>query len=294
MSMYYSDGSAFHEITPSTIGALPYSIQEQTDVSNLASSTGLYTNNVATMTVGTGDKAVALPFSQWGMIFTNKDIGTPFQLAMADSGNNYVYKRRLTSTSWEKLSAGYADSAGTATNATNSSTVNGHTVNSDVPANAKFTDTNTTYPIYYAGGLDTGYNTAIRTKVKGSASSGNFSGTLRTEKAGITGLPQYGIGFVTGEVDTQMFISAAYDNAGEAYVGGGNGDKLNWISRIYTTNYKPSASDIGAAKASHTHAISDITNLQTTLNNKIGTDNREVVVSSTQPTNSNCQLWIKI
>ena len=37
----------------------------------------------------------------------------------------------------------YATSAGTATNATNASKVNGHTVNADVPSNAKFTDTNT-------------------------------------------------------------------------------------------------------------------------------------------------------
>lgn len=39
-------------------------------------------------------------------------------------------------------SAGYANSAGSApANGGNSSTVNGHTVNADVPANAKFTDT---------------------------------------------------------------------------------------------------------------------------------------------------------
>ena len=37
----------------------------------------------------------------------------------------------------------YATSAGSATTATNATKVNNHTVNSDVPANAKFTDTNT-------------------------------------------------------------------------------------------------------------------------------------------------------
>ena len=42
---------------------------------------------------------------------------------------------------WEKISAGYADTAGSADNATNANTVNNHTVNKDVPSDAVFTDT---------------------------------------------------------------------------------------------------------------------------------------------------------
>ena len=41
----------------------------------------------------------------------------------------------------------YASSSGSASTASNASTVNGHTVNANVPSNAKFTDTNTWRPI---------------------------------------------------------------------------------------------------------------------------------------------------
>lgn len=44
--------------------------------------------------------------------------------------------------------------------------------------------------------------------------------------------------------------------------------------------------------SSHTHSISDITNLQTTLDAKANSD--IVTISSTQPTSSTCKIWVKV
>ncbi len=57
----------------------------------------------------------------------------------------------------------------------NASTVNGHTVNADVPANAKFTDTNTTYAAGTGIGLSntTFYNAGVR-----GVATGSKNGTL--------------------------------------------------------------------------------------------------------------------
>lgn len=65
----------------------------------------------------------------------------------------------------------------------NASTVNGHTVNADVPANAKFTDTNTTYSAGTGIGLSntTFYNTGVRSIATGSTNGSvavNTNGTV--------------------------------------------------------------------------------------------------------------------
>lgn len=67
------------------------------------------------------------------------------------------------------------------------STVNGHTVNADVPANAKFTDTNTTYSAGTGIGLSntTFYNTGVRSIATGSTNGSvavNTNGTVTEVK----------------------------------------------------------------------------------------------------------------
>lgn len=69
----------------------------------------------------------------------------------------------------------------------NASTVNGHTVNADVPANAKFTDTNTTYSAGTGIGLSntTFYNTGVRSIATGSTNGSvavNTNGTVADVK----------------------------------------------------------------------------------------------------------------
>ena len=63
----------------------------------------------------------------------------------------------------------------------NASTVNKHTVNADVPANAKFTDTNTTYSAGTGIGLSntTFYNTGVR-----SIATGSTNGTIAVNTNG--------------------------------------------------------------------------------------------------------------
>lgn len=54
------------------------------------------------------------PLTSYGLLLNVKNMGTPFQMYFADN-NLYVYKRYYTGgawTAWEKIKAGYADSAG--------------------------------------------------------------------------------------------------------------------------------------------------------------------------------------
>lgn len=112
----------------------------------------------------------------------------------------------------------------------NASTVNGHTVNANVPANAKFTDTNTTYPIYNKT-INGSYTTAFRTQTKGNATHGDFISTIRNDTANVAGSPQYSSGIAFGRNDTHGYLNINY-NSEQAYIGGGNGDKLNWYKAI--------------------------------------------------------------
>ena len=59
--------------------------------------------------------------SNHSAFLTITDIGTPFQLQIPDSSTNYIYKRYKsgsTWSAWSKLSAGYADTAGSAVDQT--------------------------------------------------------------------------------------------------------------------------------------------------------------------------------
>ena len=129
----------------------------------------------------------------------------------------------------------------------NASTVNGHTVNADVPANAKFTDTNTTYPIYNKT-INGSYTTAFRTQTKGNATHGDFISTIRNDTANVAGSPQYSSGIAFGRNDTHGYLNINY-NSEQAYIGGGNGDKLNWYKAISLDG--------------HTHSYNDLSNKPT-------------------------------
>lgn len=85
------------------------------------------------------------------------------------------------------------------------------------------------------------FATAIRTQCTGSSASGSFVTPVRSDNAG-TGIAQYGAGLVAGIADVQMYLNASYNGGDKSfYVGGGNGDKLNWIAKVYHDNYHPSA-----------------------------------------------------
>ena len=114
-----------------------------------------------------------------------------------------------------------------------------HSINADVPANAKFTDT--TYPIKWVT-IDANFATKFRTETKGDTTAGGFLSGLRCDTANVTGAPQYGSGIAWGKVDTHGYLYVMYDKA-EAYLGGGNADRLKWIKQIsfdgHTHDYLP-------------------------------------------------------
>lgn len=99
--LYLSDGSEF-----SKIPLLTETVTTDTNLDN-HTKTGYY---VVRGVPSTGGNASS-PVSQWASVFTDADIGTPFQIAIPDGAVSYLYKRALGSSTWKKMSAGYADSA---------------------------------------------------------------------------------------------------------------------------------------------------------------------------------------
>lgn len=99
--LYLSDGSEF-----SKIPLLTETITTDTNLDN-HTKTGYY---VVRGVPSTGGNASS-PVNQWASVFTDADIGTPFQIAIPDGASPYLYKRALSSNTWEKIAAGYADSA---------------------------------------------------------------------------------------------------------------------------------------------------------------------------------------
>ena len=109
----------------------------------------------------------------------------------------------------------------------NSGKVNNHTVNSDVPANAKFTDT--TYPISYKT-IDASFLNSFRTETKGNTATGDYISTIRSE-ASVDGAGAYGSGIAFGRGDTHGYLYVDYNTA-NAYLGGENANLLQWHKKI--------------------------------------------------------------
>ena len=79
--------------------------------------------------------------------------------------------------------------------------------------------------------INASYSTQYRTQTKGNTSQNAYISVIRTDTNGVSKCPVYGSGIASGMADTHMYIYCSYSGA-DAYIGGGNADKLNWISRI--------------------------------------------------------------
>lgn len=116
-----------------------------------------------------------------------------------------------------------------------------YTLGKSVPSDAKFTDTNTTYP-FYNKTINKSFSTQFRTQTKGNANNGDFIATIRNDTASVDNSPQFGSGIAFGRADTHGYIYYNYNSAA-MYVGAGNADKLNWIKQVsftdHTHNYLP-------------------------------------------------------
>ena len=108
---YFSDGSTFTKIDANLVGALPTGIITDTELNN-ATTTGLYSFRMNPST----DGVQYTPCANWGTLLVDATTGTPFQIYIPDTGF-YLYKRNyLSSNTWSKMDAGYADTAGQAAN----------------------------------------------------------------------------------------------------------------------------------------------------------------------------------
>lgn len=79
------------------------------------------------------------------------------------------------------------------------------------------------------------FATAFRTQTKGNTSAGAYISVVRNDTSGVASSPQYGSGLAFGRGDTHGYFYVNYSSA-EAYIGGGNADKLSWTKRLAFTD----------------------------------------------------------
>lgn len=75
------------------------------------------------------------------------------------------------------------------------------------------------------------FMTEFRTQTKGDVNNGNFINTVRCDTADIANAPRHGSGIAWGRADTHGYLYMNYSSP-EAYIGGGNANKLNWVKKI--------------------------------------------------------------
>lgn len=107
-------------------------------------------------------------------------------------------------------------------------------MNQSGATNIELSDTYIEYPMY-SKIIDGNYATKFRTETKGNTSHGGYISTIRNNTANVANSPQFGSGIAFGLDDTHGYLYLNYSSA-EAYLGGGNQDKLNWIKRIAFTD----------------------------------------------------------
>ncbi len=241
------------------------------------------------------------------MILSNSDIGIPFQIAFPDS-QNYIYKKINSSSTWSKMNAGYADSAYSSTISTTASKL-GRDGNTSVPMTFNWsgqsgqpqwlwggTDGTNMYVYnpanfsvnyaasagsagYITDGVTIGsdYKTTIRTTMNGTYDTRSFVKPIRCNTANVDCAPRYGSGICFGREDTQGYLYMNYSSA-NAYIGGGNTDKLNWVRRILLDG-----DSIDWNNVSNKPSIYHTTNTDGLCH-----------VGSSAPTDSNTKIWIQV
>lgn len=341
--LFLSNGSEF-----SKIPLLTETITYDTNLDN-HTKTGYYVVNGAPPSTGGNTSS---PINQWVSVFTDADIGTPFQIAIPDGATSYLYKRALGSSTWQKMSAGYADSAGGA----NTANVANTAIKSSSTDGIDIADTRNENPAPKDAGFDKKkFTVDFKTTSKinsPTGCNGMFCGVLSLAPWSET----------SGGHGYQLAFGYASDGHPRLALRGSDLSATSWNSwyKIYTSDDKPTLSELGAAAASHTHTRAQISDFPSKLepyfaNNTwyvvgddaaIGDHNKggafcikglngtpnvslynsddsyygqcitsadigsqsvkyattagsanteySVQVSSTQPTDSRCKLWIKI
>lgn len=91
-------------------------------------------------------------------------------------------------------------------------------------------DSNTTYPVH-EGTYDASFASSFRSESFGSTVSGWHLAAVRTNVANVDYAPQWGSGIAWAKEDTHGYLYVDYFDA-NAYIGGGNQNKLNWQKQL--------------------------------------------------------------
>lgn len=252
--LYLSDGSEF-----SKIPLLTETVTTDTNLDN-HTKTGYY---VVRGVPSTGGNASS-PVNRWASVFTDADIGTPFQIAIPDGAVSYLYKRALGSSTWKKMSAGYADSAGSANTANTATTANSantaNTANSaktaDTANNA--TNANNSGSLYVAdtrnenpAPKDAGFDKNRLTVDFKTASKINSPIGCNGTFCGVLSLAPWGE--TSGGHGYQLAFGYAREGHPRLALRGSDLSASFWNSwyKVYTSDDKPTLSELGAAAASN-------------------------------------------
>lgn len=251
--LYLSDGSKF-----SKIPLLTETITTDTNLDN-HTKTGYYVVRGVPSTGGNESS----PVSRWASVFTDADTGTPFQIAIPDGASPYLYKRALSSNTWNKIAAGYADSAESANtaNSANSANVANTATKSSSTDGVDVADTRNENPAPKDAGFDkkkltVDFKTASEINSP-TGCNGKFCGVLSLAPwAETSGGHGYQLAF-------------GYASAGHPRLAlrGSDLSASSWNSwyKIYTSDDKPTLSELGAAAASHTHTRAQISDFPSKL-----------------------------
>jgi hypothetical protein len=251
--LYLSDGSEF-----SKIPLLTETVTTDTNLDN-HTKTGYY---VVRGVPSTGGNASS-PVNQWASVFTDADIGTPFQIAIPDGAVSYLYKRALGSSTWKKMSAGYADSAGRANTANSANTANvaNTATKSSSTDCVDVADTRNENPAPKDAGFDkkkltVDFKTASKINSP-TGCNGTFCGVLSLAPWSET----------SGGHGYQLAFGYASEGHPRLALRGSDLSASSWNSwyKVYTSDDKPTLSELGAAAASHTHTKSQISDFPSKL-----------------------------
>lgn len=91
-------------------------------------------------------------------------------------------------------------------------------------------DNNSTYPVY-GKTLSSTFANGFRSETYGSTNNGWYISAVRNNTAGVANAPQHGSGVAWGHSDTHGYLYVSYSGP-EAYIGGGNQNKLNWQKQL--------------------------------------------------------------
>ena len=221
-------------------------------------------NAIISISRHAGDYTSQLGFSSNGNLYYREGVGATAWKTILTSSNYTSYTVTKTgggaSGTWGINITGSSGSCtGNAATASNASKVNGHTVNSDVPSGAKFTDTNTWRP------LGTAANTACAGNDSRLSNARPASDVYAWAKA--SSKPSYSWSEITSKPSTFTPASHTHNYAGSSSAGGSANSAVKLDTSagsatqpVYFSGGKPVACSYTLGKSVPSNAVFTDTN----------------------------------